>query len=102
MMDKREQIQNEFVEKGWEYLEKYNVGCFNIAQRVGKSFIGAKMIKEKCIGKEVLVAYPDNQIVSSWDFAFKELKVDVSNIVLTNFSSLKKHVDKEWFLFIVD
>lgn len=102
MREKQNEIQNKFVKKGWEYLEKYNIGCFDIAQRVGKSFIGAKMIKQYCNGEKILIAYPDNQIVSSWELAFKEINVDITNIVFTNYSSLKKYVDEEWFLTIFD
>jgi superfamily II DNA or RNA helicase len=103
-MDRTKQIelQQEFANKTWDYLCDKNVGCLNIAQRFGKTFLAGNLIKKNCIGEKVLIAYPDNQIVSSWELAFKELNIDTGNIVLTNFSSLKKHVDENWFLTIYD
>lgn len=103
-MDRTKQIelQNKFSKEVWNHLCAKNIGCIDIAQRVGKTFISGKVIKSNCVGKKVLITFPDNQIISSWELAFTELNIDTSNITLTNFSSLKKYIDQEWFLFIID
>lgn len=103
-MDRTKQIelQQRFSKEIWEYLCDKNLGCIDVAQRVGKTFIAGNMIKTNCEGEKILIAYPDNQIVSSWELAFKELDINTENIVLTNFSSLKKYVDNQWFIFFID
>lgn len=103
-MDRTKQIelQQEFSEEAWGYLCDKNVGCLNIAQRFGKTFVAGNLIKKNCVGEKVLIAFPDNQIISSWELAFKELNINTEHIVLTNFSSLKKYTNEDWFLTIFD
>jgi superfamily II DNA or RNA helicase len=102
-MDRTKQIelQNKFSKEIWTYLSNKYRGCVDIAQRVGKTFIAGNIIKT-IPEQKILIAFPDNQIISSWELAFRELKINTENLILTNFSSLKKYLDIKWFLFIID
>ena len=102
-MDKREQIQNEFVEKGVEFYKKENIGYYNVAMRFGKTLLTIKLLQRlfnyNC---SVLITYPDNKLINSWQTELATWKYENPNIVFVNFSSLDKYIQSQFDVLVVD
>ena len=93
----RDKRQKEFADV-W-LKEKH--GILNLCPRFGKirtSIIALEELKPK----SVLIAYPDNKIKESWQADFEELGYDDSIVTYTTHLSLKKLVDNEYDIIIID
>ena len=93
----RDKRQKEFADV-W-LKEKH--GILNLCPRFGKirtSIIALEQLKPKSI----LIAYPDNKIRESWETDFRASGFDDSIVKYTTHLSLKKLVDNEYDIIIID
>ena len=97
-MTLRDKRQSEFAQM-WLDNDKY--GILNLCPRFGKIFTTINIL-EKLITPTILIAYPDNKIKESWQADFEEREYDTSRVTYTTHLSLKKHVDQEYDVVIID
>ena len=86
-------------------------GILNLCPRFGKIRTSINILKElpkslsytyATVSPSVLIAYPDNKIKESWQADFEELGYDDSNVTYSTHLSLKKLVDNEYDIIIID
>lgn len=104
----RDQRQKEFADV-W-LKEKH--GILNLCPRFGKIRTSINILNKlpkktlsythATVSPSVLIAYPDNKIKESWKADFEELGYDDSNVTYTTHLSLKKLVDHEYDIIIID
>jgi superfamily II DNA or RNA helicase len=93
----RDKRQKEFA----DIFVKEKHGILNLCPRFGKirtSILALEQLKPKSI----LIAYPDNKIRDSWKADFEDLGFDDSTVTYTTHLSLKKLVDNEYDIIIID
>ena len=96
-MTLRDKRQKEFADV-W-LKEKH--GILNLCPRFGKirtSILALEQLKPESI----LIAYPDNKIKESWEADFRASGFDDSIVTYTTHLSLKKLVDNEYDIIIID
>jgi len=96
-MTLRDKRQKEFA----DIFVKEKHGILNLCPRFGKirtSILALEQLKPKSI----LIAYPDNKIRDSWQADFEDLGFDDSIVTYTTHLSLKKLVDYEYDIIIID
>jgi superfamily II DNA or RNA helicase len=76
-------------------------GILNLCPRFGKIRTSI-LVLEQLRPKSVLIAYPDNKIKESWQSDFDDLGYDDINVTYTTHLSLKKLVDNEYDIIIID
>lgn len=96
-MTLRDQRQKEFADV-W-LKEKH--GILNLCPRFGKIRTSINILRG-LNPNTVLIAYPDNKIKESWQADFEELNYDDSNVTYTTHLSLKKLVDNQYDIIIID
>ena len=97
-MTLRDKRQKEFA-KLW--LNSGRFGILNLCPRFGKIFTTINILEE-LKPKRVLIAYPDNKIKQSWKDDFAKRGYDDSNVTYTTHLSLKKHLDDQFDLIVID
>lgn len=99
-MKKREILHNQWKDI---YISKGGKSIFNIYMRSGKTFLSLKILKElKLINAKILISYPDNKILDSWLHAQTTLGIELTNVTYVNTSSIHKHSDESWDIYIFD
>ena len=93
----RDQRQLEFA----DVWMKDKFGILYLCPRFGKIRTSINIFK-KLGNPKILIAYPDNQIKASWIADFEELEYDDSKVTYTTHLSLKKHVDEEYDIIVLD
>jgi len=102
-MTKQNQLQQEFVEKGLEFYKSYDRGYFNLAMRFGKCKTTLElMFKLFSYNPKILIAYPDNKLRETWEAERELWGYQNPNITYVNFSSLKKYLEHEFDMFVID
>ena len=96
-MTLRDKRQKEFADV-W-LKEKH--GILNLCPRFGKIRTSIHALA-KLKPESILIAYPDNKIKESWQADFEELGFDDSIVTYTTHLSLKKLVDNEYDIIIID
>ncbi len=106
-MTKHDQIQKEIIEKTLKFFKdpkSKGKGYLNLAMRAGKTRISIETLKALWPDTHpvILIAYPDNRNKQVWEEEC--VKWDYNNpwITYVNFSSLKKHVEIDYDVFICD
>ena len=94
----REKRQQEFADI-W-LKEKH--GILNLCPRFGKIFTTINALEKMPDGITILIAYPDVKIRDSWEADFEKRGYYNPNITYTTHLSLKKYVDFEFDLIIID
>lgn len=97
-MTLRDKRQKEFA-KLW--LNHGRFGILNLCPRFGKIFTTINILEE-LKPKRVLIAYPDNKIKQSWKDDFAKRGYDDSNVTYTTHLSLKKHLNDQFDLIVID
>jgi hypothetical protein len=87
-------------------------GILNLCPRFGKIRTSIHILEQlpktslsytnATVSPSVLIAYPDNKIKESWQSDFDDLGYDDSNVTYTTHLSLKKLVDNEYDIIIID
>lgn len=98
MSNIRNQRQQEFAEL---YLRSNRFNILNLTTRFGK-IRTTILILEKLKPLRVLIAYPDQKIMNSWIADFEEFEFNRSCVTFTTYLSLKKFVDVEFDIAILD
>jgi superfamily II DNA or RNA helicase len=93
----RDKRQKEFADI-W-LKEKH--GILNLCPRFGKIYTSINILNE-LKPKSILIAYPDNKIKDSWQSDFEDRGYDDSNVTYSTHLSLKKLVDNEYDIIIID
>jgi superfamily II DNA or RNA helicase len=93
----RDKRQREFADV---WLRKKR-GILNLCPRMGKCRTSILAL-EKLKPKSILIAYPDNKIKESWEADFRASGFDDSIVTYTTHLSLKKLVDYEYDIIIID
>ena len=96
-MTLRDKRQREFADI-W-LKEKH--GILNLCPRFGKIYTSINILKQ-LKPKTILIAYPDNKIKDSWQSDFEDRGYDDSNVTYSTHLSLKKLVDNEYDIIIID
>jgi len=94
----RDLRQEEFA-KMW--LDSDRRKILNLCPRFGKIRTSINILRE-IKPKTILIAYPDNEIKKAWKADFEELEYDDSNVTYTTHLSLKKLVDHQYDIVIID
>ena len=97
-MTLRDKRQKEFA-KLW--LNSGRFGILNLCPRFGKIFTTINILEE-LKPKRVLIAYPDKKIKQSWKDDFAKRGYDDSNVTYTTHLSLKKHLEEQFDLIVID
>ena len=102
-MTKQDELQKEMVDRGAYFFKSNDKGYFNLAMRFGKCKTTIdllfRLFDYDCT---VLIAYPDNKLKETWYNECRLWGYDNPNITYVNFSSLKKHLEHEFDMFIID
>jgi len=93
----RDQRQLEFA----NVWMKDKFGILYLCPRFGKIRTAINIFKQLKDPK-ILIAYPDNQIKASWIADFEELDYDDHKVTYTTHLSLKKYVDEEYDIVVLD
>jgi len=93
----RDKRQKEFADIWLQ--EKH--GILNLCPRFGKIYTSINILNE-LKPKSILIAYPDNKIKDSWKSDFEDRGYDDSNVIYSTHLSLKKLVDNEYDIIIID
>jgi len=96
-MTLRDKRQKEFADI-W-LKEKH--GILNLCPRFGKCRTTINILEE-LDNPNILIAYPDNKIKESWQNDFEERDYDTSRVTYTTHLSLKKYIDQEYDVVIID
>ena len=100
---KQDELQSEFVEKGVKFFKSKKKGYYNLAMRFGKCKTTIDLLfKLFDYDATILIAYPDNKLRDVWMDECRKWDYDNPNITLVNFSSLKKYVQYEFDMFVID
>jgi len=83
------------------WLNHGRFGILNLCPRFGKIYTTINILEE-LKPKNILIAYPDNKIKQSWKDDFKKRKLDDSNVTYTTHLSIKKHIDEQFDLIVID
>ncbi len=94
----RDKRQKEFA-RAW--LDSGRFGILNLCPRFGKIFTTINILEE-LKPKTILIAYPDNKIKQSWKDDFAKRGYDDSNVTYTTHLSLKKHLEEQFDLIVID
>jgi superfamily II DNA or RNA helicase len=97
-MSVRDERQREFAEK---WLKSGKHGILNLCPRFGKIRTSI-LIFDRLQPKSILIAYPDNKIKDSWKAEFEIMGFDDSNVTYTTHLSLKKYVDEQYDIVVLD
>lgn len=103
-MNTRNILQDKWSDK---FVEMYGKGfkksIFHIFQRCGKIRTVLLTLKKlNFLNKKILISYPDNRIKDSWINDMKKFNINLTNVEFTNISSIKKHIDEIYDVFIFD
>jgi len=103
MSNLRNKLQEEFSDKAVEHLKVRKAGLLDLCLRFGKTRT-ALLIIHKLLPKKskILISYPDNNIKESWETDIAKFSSDDYEYILTNSSSLKKHLNVKYDMFIID
>ena len=93
----RDKRQKEFADI-W-LKEKH--GILNLCPRFGKIYTSINILKQ-LKPSTILIAYPDNKIKDSWKSDFEDRGYDDRNVTYSTHLSLKKLVDNEYDIIIID
>jgi superfamily II DNA or RNA helicase len=94
----RDKRQKEFADV-WMNHGKF--GILNLCPRFGKIYTSINIL-EDLKPESILIAYPDNKIKESWQSDFEDRGYDDSNVTYSTHLSLKKLVDNEYDIIIID
>jgi hypothetical protein len=102
-MTKQNELQKEFVEKGVQFFKLHNSGYYNLAMRFGKCKTTIDLLGELFVYDcTILIAYPDNKLKQTWESECALWGYSNPNITYVNFSSLKKYLEHEFDMFVID
>ncbi len=97
------QIQEKIIGQTLEFYKKNSKGHLLLAQRFGKCKSTIEFLKRKFdFMPTVLISYPDNKLLQTWDNEIKLWQYHNWNITFVNFSSLWKYQTKIFDVFIID
>jgi len=99
-MNKREVIQDNIV-KAIQNSNNKVIGI-HVSMRLGKTKALINYLKTLDKNIKVLISYPDNKIKESWEQEMIKWKYINNNIEFCNFSSLKKHINENYNIIIID
>ena len=94
----RDKRQQEFADI-W-LKEKH--GILNLCPRFGKIYTTINALEKLPLHSTILIAYPDVKIKDSWEADFEKRGYNNPNITYTTHLSLKKYVDFEFDVIIID
>ena len=98
-MTLRDSRQKQFADI-WMNHGKF--GILNLCPRFGKIYTTINILEQLPKNINILIAYPDLKIKSSWEEDFKARKYKNPNITYTTHLSLKKHTETHFDLIIID
>jgi len=99
MNNLRNERQAEFS-KAWLESDRFNI--LNLCPRFGKCYVAINILESYPLDAKVLITYPSNKIRTSWEDDFKKRNYVNPNIVYSTHLSLKKLIDEEFDLIIID
>ena len=94
----RDKRQQEFA----DIWLKSKHGILNLCPRFGKIFTTINALEKLPLHSTILIAYPDVKIKDSWEADFEKRGYNNPNITYTTHLSLKKYVDFEFDVIIID
>lgn len=95
----RDNRQQEFANI---FLEHGEFGILNLCPRFGKIYTTINILEKLDKDINILIAYPDLKIKTSWEEDFKARKYKNPNITYTTHLSIKKHTGGVFDLVILD
>lgn len=98
-MSLRDQRQKEFANI---WLNHGKFGILNLCPRFGKIYTTINALEQLPPHSTILIAYPDLKIKESWEKDFKTRGYNNPNITYTTHLSLKKYVDNQFDVIIID
>lgn len=98
-MSLRDKRQKEFANV---WLNHGKFGILNLCPRFGKIYTTINALEQLPKHSTVLIAYPDLKIKESWEKDFETRGYNNPNITYTTHLSLKKYVDYQFDVIIID
>lgn len=95
-------IRNKRQQEFADIWLKEKHGILNLCPRFGKIFTTINALEKMPDGITILIAYPDVKIKDSWQTDFEKRGYNNPNITYTTHLSLKKYVDFEFDVIIID
>jgi len=96
----RDKRQQEFAQVWLDDDDR--VGILNLCPRFGKIYTTINILEKLPKNIKILLAYPDLKIKASWEADFETRGYSNDNITYTTHLSIKKCVDEEFDLIILD
>lgn len=97
-MTLRDKKQKEFATS---FINSGKFGILHLCPRFGKTRTAIHIFKAMKPNK-ILIAYPDLKIRASWEADLDTLSYKADNITFTTHLSLKKHLDEQFDLIVID
>lgn len=98
-MTLRDQRQREFA-KIW--LDGNRKSILNLCSRFGKIYTTINILEKLPANINIMIAYPDLKIKSSWENDFKTRKYKNPNITYTTHLSLHKYQNEKFDIIVID
>jgi superfamily II DNA or RNA helicase len=95
----RDNRQQEFANI---FLEHGEFGILNLCPRFGKIYTTINILEKLDKDINILIAYPDLKIKTSWEEDFNARKYNNPNITYTTHLSIKKHTEAVYDLVVLD
>lgn len=95
----RDDRQKQFADV---WMNNGKFGILNLCPRFGKIYTTINILEQLPKDINVLIAYPDLKIKTSWEDDFAARKYKNPNITYTTHLSLKKHADSNFDLIVLD
>jgi superfamily II DNA or RNA helicase len=95
----RDNRQQEFANI---FLEHGKFGILNLCPRFGKIYTTINILEKLDKDINILIAYPDLKIKTSWEEDFNARKYNNPNITYTTHLSIKKHTEAVYDLVVLD
>lgn len=96
----RDKRQQEFAQVWLD--DEDRVGILNLCPRFGKIYTTINILEQLPSNTRILLAYPDLKIKASWEADFETRGYSNDNITYTTHLSIKKYVDEQFDLIILD
>lgn len=95
----RDDRQKQFADV---WMKNGKFGILNLCPRFGKIYTTINILEQLPKDINILIAYPDLKIKTSWEEDFATRKYKNPNITYTTHLSLKKHADSQFDLVVLD
>lgn len=102
-MTKQDELQEKVILKMIDFYKDNTAGYLDLAMRFGKTRTVIEYLNRSYkVKPSILIAYPDNKLKQVWEDEFQKWGYMNPDIKYCNFSSLSKHTNSTYSVFVID